>query len=143
MFKGKDAPEIRPSTMRLKGATGHPLSVVGKVDLVAQFGNITLNHTVHVVEDMKDTFLIGNDLMLDKLSILKGRRLQIEHGSAKAELPIRYRIPRGRVVVAKTTHLVAGTVCLVQCKVVYNSPVNESSIYLLVFIRGVKNTAGA
>ena len=93
--------KIRNSNSKLKSATGHRLQVFGEIIMDIQIGGAIIKHPVLIVDDTVPPFLLGNDFMLNRVSLHKGRLFQL-HGVKKGNsiiVPINYN-PRKMSILA-------------------------------------------
>jgi hypothetical protein len=115
------------SSVRLNSATGDPLNVAGQINFPFQLGNAKLNQTLQVVDNMNNTLIIGNDAILDKLTINRGRTVTVDTKNGTDIVPIKYAIPRMRIAVASETSFAPNSVRMVKCKIVYDTPVEHTN----------------
>ena len=75
---------IEPSDRQFKNASGHLMSVVGKVDLTFKVGDLRLRTVVYVFSNLGATFLLGvNSLVENGLAVSTQRRVLFsEHPDA-------------------------------------------------------------
>ena len=117
LFTEKTRPKLNRTQVRLKGATGHQLTVLGQVNMPFTVGTIKLTHPVQVVKDMGATFLIGNDLIIDRINIIKGRHIEIEHNGKTEKTKIEYRTPHMRVRLIKQEEIAPNSIKLVDAEI--------------------------
>ena len=117
---------IEPSSVQLRGATGHPLKVLGQIPIVLNFRGVKVKHIVQVIDNMRDTLLLGSDLMRDKVSLNKGRQLAIVHRGDRATLPINYEMPRMRVATSQLVEIAPNSVRLAECHVILQAPLHAN-----------------
>jgi hypothetical protein len=117
---------IKPSNIHLRAAGGHALCVTGQLSLKYDFGNsVVVPHMTQVVSDMSKTLLIGSDFILDRISMFRGRRLEVEYEGKKAAMPIEYTMPRATVAVNRRTEIAPMSVHFVECSLEFDAPIHE------------------
>ena len=88
---------LQPTKEALDSATHHPLQIIGKlVKAKLGLGTIELEHDVQVVEDRQPRFLVGNDLLYDRVTIHESRFITVrcsKNGVAREIVPIQYGAP--------------------------------------------------
>ena len=114
LFNDNESPKMQPSAVKLKGATGHKLDIVGQVNMPFTVAGISMTHPVQVIGNMANTFLIGNDLILDKVTIQKGRKILVDVNGKTGTAPIKYEIPQMRIHLTRAIDLAPNTVRLVE-----------------------------
>ena len=63
---------VRPTKEALDSATHHPLNIIGKlVKAKIEIGTIEIEHDIQVVQDNEPRFLLGNDLIYDRITFIK------------------------------------------------------------------------
>ena len=118
LFAGNRPPPINPTTVKLKGATGHKLEILGQVQMPYTIGGVRLTHPVQVVSNMKNTLLLGNDVILDRMTVEKGRRLIVDTADGeRGSTPIKYEIPQMKVRLTRKTELPAQSISLIEAYV--------------------------
>jgi hypothetical protein len=107
--------QVFQSNINIFSATGHKLDIIGVIYMPLYFKESLIQHPVLIVEEQMFSFLIGNDLILDKISYEQGRRLVVDKADNKvsSELAIRY-FPTKYLVQISETVIIAprATVCL-------------------------------
>ena len=119
LFTEQNRPKLRSSRMRLKGATGHQLIIQGQIEMPVTVGSITLTHPMQVVSNMKSTLLLGNDIILDKITIIKGRELEMSHDGQKCTAPIEYRTPHMKVRLLHNEDIAPKSIRIVEAELIY------------------------
>ena len=121
LFTQDNRPKLRTSRMRLKGATGHQLTIKGQIEMPITVGSIRLTHPMQVVSNMKSTLLLGNDIILDKITIIKGRELEMTHAGQKCTAPIEYRTPHMKVRLIDNEDIAPQSVRIVDAELIYTN----------------------
>ena len=97
VFNTNSLPAIEYSSVRLKGASGKALEVVGQTNLTFSILSSKFRHTFQVVNNLPDTILLGNDFLIDRFTIKHSRIIEFEDKGHIASVPLEYNIPRKRV----------------------------------------------
>ena len=88
---------IKPTKEALDSATHHPLKIIGKlVKAKIQLGTIELEQDIQIVEDNEPRFLVGNDIIFDRITIHESRFITVrcsKEGVAREIIPIQYGAP--------------------------------------------------
>ena len=98
VFGPEAVKHIRPMRRppRLRSATGHPLSILGKINLVMMLGTYKLDIWVIVQEGDSRIFLLGSDVFYDRLIFDRGQ--YISFADEKHEpVPIHYTLASTKV----------------------------------------------
>ena len=84
---------IRPmkNPPRLRSATGHYLTILGRINLVLTIGTYTMDMWVIVQEGDVMIFLLGSDMVYDRITIDKGKHLIFANGK-HPPVPIFYTL---------------------------------------------------
>jgi hypothetical protein len=107
--------QINKTQITIFSATGHKLKILGTIHMPLYFNKSLIQHPVLVVEEQMFSFLIGNDLILDKISYENGRNLVVNSAdnNVSSQLEIRYFPTQYLVQVSNTILIGPGaTVCL-------------------------------
>jgi hypothetical protein len=86
--------KLRPVDTLMKSATGHDLQCLGAVEISLEIGEIRQPLEVLVFQDKPDHFLLGQDFMLDQVTIVDGRTFILKSGTRTVEVPISYKSKR-------------------------------------------------
>ena len=88
---------IHPTNEALDSATHHPLPIIGRiVKAKMELGSIRFDHDIQVVKDKEPRFLLGNDLIYDRITIHESRFITVrctKDGAAREIVPIQYGAP--------------------------------------------------
>ena len=88
---------MQPTTEALDSATHHPLPIIGKLTKAKiELGTIAFEHDIQVVKDNQPRFLVGNDLIYDRITIHESRFITVrcsKEGAAREVVPIQYGAP--------------------------------------------------
>ena len=88
---------VRPTKEALDSATHHPLNIIGKlVKAKIEIGTIEIEHDIQVVQDNEPRFLLGNDLIYDRITIHESRFITVrcaKDGVSREIVPIQYGSP--------------------------------------------------
>ena len=82
--------QVTPTAdLKLKAANGAHLVVLGELDVQLQMGTIKIPHSLVVFENEKCEFLVGNDILIDKFTVVKSRYL-LPTNKPHEKIPIHY-----------------------------------------------------
>ncbi len=112
---GIDLP-LEPTTLTLEGVSGKKLQVDGRIQFMFTFGPIVIKHPVIIVADMRDTLLIGNDLMDNRITIHEGKEITIKEQGQELTLPLCRSLPGIRLMPKQNEEIAPGTARLIICK---------------------------
>ena len=93
---------MRTSKSSLRSVTGHKLNILGEITMTLELGGLQIKHPVLIADDSVPPFLIGNDFLLNRVSLIKGKTFRI-HGNDNEkdiDVPIVYN-PKKMVVQTK------------------------------------------
>ena len=112
---------LEPTSLALRSATGHKLRIMGLIMIPMQIGQSLINHKCVVINDSQLDFIIGNDLMIDRASLVKGRTFEVNKSDngIRSTVPIQYCNPviglmmtNSITIPPKDTVTVKAVVCL-------------------------------
>ena len=131
IYAPQQTPPITHSNARLKGATGNPLTILGQAETTLNIADISIEHPLQIISNMSNILIIGNDVLVDKITISKGREIVIDHQGKTATVPIHYKIPKMKVMPLKNEVIAPECSRILQCKVVYETqpsytPINNT-----------------
>ena len=103
MYSGTDDWKklILPTSVLLTSASGHKLDLVGYVEAHLQIGNLDFHAPILVYESDSAEFLLGNDIIRDRISINNARAVAVDTKYGANTLPVTYEMP-AQPLVCKT-----------------------------------------
>ena len=108
LFGAQTDTVMKTSKARLRSVTGHRLNVLGEIMMTLEIGGVQIKHLVLVADDSVPPFLIGNDFILNRISLIKGKIFKI-HGNndnrTDVDVPINYN-PKKMVVHTKQKEII-------------------------------------
>ncbi len=107
---------LEPTTLALEGVLGKKLQVDGRIQFTFTFGPIVIKHPVIIVADMRDTLLIGNDLMDNRITIHEGKEITIKEEGQELTLPLCRSLPGIRLMPKQSEDIAPRTAKLIICK---------------------------
>ena len=107
---------LEPSSVQLAGVAGQRLQIDGRVSFPFTFGSIIIQHPVIVVANMRDTVIIGNDLMDNRITLHEGRSVTVKDQGEELQLPLCRALPGIRLTSLKDEEVGPGMVKLIICK---------------------------
>ena len=107
---------LEPSSVQLAGVAGQRLQIDGRVSFPFTFGPITIQHPVIVVANMRDTVIIGNDLMDNRITLHEGRSVTVKDQGEELQLPLCRALPGIKLTSLKNEEVGPGDVKLIMCK---------------------------
>ena len=86
---------LEHTKLALRSATGHKLKILGLIPIPMLIGQSLVTHKCVIIEDNQLDFIIGNDLMLDRASLVKGRFFEVNRSDngVTSTVPIQYCNP--------------------------------------------------
>ncbi len=111
---GIDLP-LEPTTLNL-GVSRTKLQVDSRIQFTFTFGPIIIKHPVIIVADMRDTLLIGNDLMDNRITIHEGKEITIKEQGRELTLPLCRSLPGIRLMPKQNEEITPRTAKLIICK---------------------------
>ena len=95
LFGPKYTELLQSADLVLRSATGHKLPVLGVLTMPMQIGESLIMHNCVVIDDDQLDFIIGNDLVIDRVTMKQGRTFEVNQSDngIRSEVPIRYCKP--------------------------------------------------
>ena len=109
---------LEPTILKLEGVSRTKLQVDGRIQFMFTFGPIIVQHPVIIVADMRDTLLIGNDLMDNRITIHEGKEITIKEKGRELTLPLCRLMPGIRLMPTQSEEIAPRTAKLIICKCV-------------------------
>ena len=114
-------PKLQRTSVKLKGVTAHALRVLGTFILHFLVEGVELKHRVFIVDGIGTQMLLGNDFVLDKVTIHHGRHADIVVDEKQTiRVPLNYNIPKMQVRLLENVTLDPFTMQLVKCELQYD-----------------------
>ncbi len=107
---------LEPSSVQLAGVAGQKLQIDGRISFPFTFGSIIIQHPVIVVANMRDTIIIGNDLMDNRITLHEGRSITVKDQGEELQLPLCRALPGIKLASLKDEEIGPGVVKLIICK---------------------------
>ena len=98
IYKGDKPPPLKSTDAEISTATGTLVEMAGVAQMKIRFQNIEVEHSVFVAENIPSLFIIGNDFMVDRITIQEGRHVSIREGETVEVIPLLQDLPRMRGV---------------------------------------------
>ena len=109
---------LKSTTVRLTSATGHELQVVGYFEANIEIGNLKpFKHPIIVFKSNTPEFLLGNDIIRDKITIDKSRFAVIDTAYGEENIPLTYNVPTQPIVCVTRTEVLPEHRCRMQARV--------------------------
>ena len=106
---------------KLLSASGHLLSILGKINLKLELGTFPLQLKVIVQENMQSSnFLLGSDAFYGKMIFDRGKYLAFSGGNHQP-IPIKYQLERTAAIATTQTSIAPRSSALVPVKVTNSS----------------------
>jgi hypothetical protein len=109
--------KLKPSKVKLNSASGHRLQVLGRVDMNLTIGSVMFPTSVQVVREATAEFILGNDVIYDRVTIHEGKMasIQCRPNLTRDLIPIEYNLPACKALVVETVSIPPESYKLVKC----------------------------
>ena len=112
---------VEPTKDALDSASHHPLPIIGRIRKAKmKLGSVQFIHDLQVVKDKEPRFLLGNDVIYDRITIHESRFITVrcrKDGTAKEIIPIQYGAPLMFGITTKDITIRAESATIIQVEV--------------------------